>query len=285
MANVKILVCCHKKDVCATRDPYIPIHVGKKNTTVSLGIQEDDTGDNISEKNANYAELTGIYWAWKNIKEADVIGLCHYRRYFDFHNQCKQGFPYTLFGIDDFKDIDLSIPDKYINHVMKGKVIVAAPMHSYQPIYMEYCRNHRSEDYRLLTKIVYETQPSYIIDAYHEVMLSNKLSPFNMFIMSRIDFDNYCNWLFELFNKVEENINLSHYNPDQSRVFGYMGERLLNVWIKAQSKSIIEKPVIIISNSPKPRKHRFLYQIRNLLWDGINVIDRFSLRIASLPEY
>ena len=89
--NVKILVCCHKRDVMATEEPYMPIHVGKAlHPDVDLGIQGDDTGDNISLKNSSYCELTGMYWAWKNLKGVDVIGLCHYRRYFDFYGQCRR---------------------------------------------------------------------------------------------------------------------------------------------------------------------------------------------------
>ena len=45
-------------------DIYLPVHVGKKGKT-DLGYQGDDTGDNISDKNTNYCELTGLYWAWK----------------------------------------------------------------------------------------------------------------------------------------------------------------------------------------------------------------------------
>ena len=61
-------------------DIYFPIHVGREGKA-DLGYIGDNTGDNISAKNANYCELTGLYWAWKNLK-CDYIGLCHYRRYF-----------------------------------------------------------------------------------------------------------------------------------------------------------------------------------------------------------
>ena len=65
---------------------FLPIQVGRAISSVDLGIQGDDTGDNISWKNRNYCELTALYWAWKNLKEVDIIGLCHYRRYFLLKN-------------------------------------------------------------------------------------------------------------------------------------------------------------------------------------------------------
>ena len=123
-ANVKILVCCHKKDIMATEAPYFPIHVGKALSDKDLSIQPDNEGENISHKNQSYCELTGMYWAWKNLKNVDVIGLCHYRRYFDFHNQCRKGFPQTNFPTEKFESLDLSIPQKYIDKVSEGKVIV-----------------------------------------------------------------------------------------------------------------------------------------------------------------
>ena len=82
--RVKILVACHKADPNIIKnDIYFPIQVGKSlNSELDLGFQCDDTGDNISDKNGSYCELTALYWAWKNIKNVDYIGLCHYRRYF-----------------------------------------------------------------------------------------------------------------------------------------------------------------------------------------------------------
>ena len=78
--DIKILVATHKKYWMPEDDVYLPIHVGREGKA-DLGYVGDNTGDNISEKNANYCELTGLYWAWKNLK-CDYIGLCHYRRYF-----------------------------------------------------------------------------------------------------------------------------------------------------------------------------------------------------------
>ena len=85
--SVKIVVATHKKYKMPNDDMYIPLHVGaegkkdKQGNPLDLGYQKDNTGENISELNASYCELTGLYWAWKNL-DADFIGLSHYRRHF-----------------------------------------------------------------------------------------------------------------------------------------------------------------------------------------------------------
>ena len=204
-ANVKILVCCHKKDIMATEAPYFPIHVGKALSDKDLSIQPDNEGENISHKNQSYCELTGMYWAWKNLKNVDVIGLCHYRRYFDFHNQCRKGFPQTNFLTEKFESLDLSIPQKYIDKVSEGKVIVAKPKLYTRTLVDDYCFNHISEDLRTLEKIIVETQPENIRRAYFNIMIQgHKLRHFNMFIMKWQDFDQYCSWLFPLLKSIEE---------------------------------------------------------------------------------
>ena len=80
----KILVVHHKKDKVYKDDIYTPIHAGKSLSNLELDMIGDDTGYNISEKNPYYCELTALYWAWKNLHDIDYLGLCHYRRYFDF---------------------------------------------------------------------------------------------------------------------------------------------------------------------------------------------------------
>ena len=53
----------------------------------------DDEGENISDKNPMYCELTAQYWAWKNL-DADYYGFCHYRRYFNFSDTVYEEDPW-----------------------------------------------------------------------------------------------------------------------------------------------------------------------------------------------
>lgn len=85
--KVKIYVVSHSaEDIKNIRNDniYTPLFVGL-NGKDNFGFLSDDTGDNISEKNLNFCELTGLYWMWKN-SDANIIGLCHYRRYFVDNN-------------------------------------------------------------------------------------------------------------------------------------------------------------------------------------------------------
>ena len=93
---MKILVCAHKDTFVKNDKLYIPIQVGKETSNCSLNFQGDNEGDNISKRNESYCELTAHYWAWKNLKEFDIIGLCHYRRYFKLEDSLFS-FPRKIF--------------------------------------------------------------------------------------------------------------------------------------------------------------------------------------------
>ena len=81
MTNIKIIVATHKSfEMPQNKELYLPVHVGCEGKD-DLGYQGDNTGENISQLNPYYCELTGLYWAWKNL-DCDYLGLVHYRRYF-----------------------------------------------------------------------------------------------------------------------------------------------------------------------------------------------------------
>ena len=88
--NIKVIVATHKKYEMPNDKMYIPIHVGSEGKK-ELGYVKDNTGDNISDKNSYFCELTGLYWAWKNL-DFDYLGLVHYRRHFCLKKKSKNKF-------------------------------------------------------------------------------------------------------------------------------------------------------------------------------------------------
>ena len=73
----QIAVVGHKPFEVPSDSAYLGIQVGNGPDIPSL--IRDNTGDNISSKNASYCELTAQYWLWKN-STAGIKGLVHYRR-------------------------------------------------------------------------------------------------------------------------------------------------------------------------------------------------------------
>lgn len=261
--NTKILVCCHKQDVMLSQPPYFPIQVGKSLSDNDLNIQGDNTGDNISDKNGSYCELTGIYWAWKNLKDVDVIGLCHYRRYFDFHKQCRSFYPYTIYKSSQMDALDFSVPQKVLSEIEKGTVVVARSVSYNMPVYYNYCAAHNSSDMKKIKNIIKETCDPKYSKAFDEVMLySNLLHPCNMFLMKWSDFDNYCSWLFPILEKAEPMVNTEHYDSYQKRIWGFIAERLFNVWLEAEGKSLDSRPLIWLYDDPFPEATSARYMLR-----------------------
>lgn len=237
----KIYIVTHKAFRSPKSDLYVPIQVGKIQTGQDLGFLSDDTLDNIAYKNATFCELTALYWIWKNDKEADYIGLCHYRRYFT-KNQYSNSEKYFITNADINKkiskhDIILPYEEKWIGVNVEEYYNLGAG---------------RIQDIQKVKKILIKRFPEYINDL-ENVLNSNKASYRNMFIMSKMDLNRYCEWLFSILFELESSLNISSYNIQEKRVFGYLSEILLNVWIKHNKLSIAYCPIINTDTRPIKR--------------------------------
>lgn len=220
--DIKILIATHKEYWMPRDEVYLPIHVGKENKQ-ELGYIGDNTGCNISIKNSNYCELTAIYWAWKNLK-VDYIGLVHYRRYFTRHNfrNCEKK-KRDILSKKDFenilKDVDIIVPDKRKYYIETNR--------------SHYNHAHYKKDLDETENIIKEIYPEYSM-AFNKVMNRTWGHMFNMFVMRKDYFDEYCDWLFTILFELEKRIDISNYTTMEARVFGFISELLLDVWLETK---------------------------------------------------
>ncbi len=231
--NIKILVATHKKYWMPEDDVYFPLYVGREGKQ-DLGFTGDNTGDNISLKNANYCELTGLYWAWKNL-QCDYIGLCHYRRYFanSHHGSDLDAKKAAIFHKADYEKLlqsyDVILPKKRNYYI--------------ETVRSQYEHAHNKRDLDEAERIIAERYPEYS-DAFAKVMGRTKLHILNMFAMKKELFDEYCAWLFDILFVLEKSVDISNYDAYQARVYGFLGERLFNVWLEKKQLQVIEEDVI-----------------------------------------
>lgn len=237
MTKIKVITVTHKEYWLPKDELYLPIQVGFAD---SLGITRDNTGDNISSKNKNYCELTALYWAWKNY-EADYIGLDHYRRHFAsrrFGNKQKR--------ILKIQDIERVIAD--------AEIILPKKRHYWiETNESQYIHAHNKADLLILEEVLNEKYPEYV-DCYKDVMKRTYGHRFNMMIMKYEVLNEYCTFLFDVLFEIEKRIDISSYSDYDARIYGFLSERLLDVWICKNSKQYIEISYVYMENENWIRK-------------------------------
>lgn len=244
MSNIKIFICAHKEVPLPQHPYFLPIQAGAALHDAIKGYQPDNEGDNISEKNPHFCELTCHYWAWKNLKNVDIVGLNHYRRYFDSTRKWPQFSADKHFiATDDFLKQDYIFPN--LEEILsKYDIILPVARHWRVSNTQQYGQYHIAKDWEMLRQIIKERHPEYM-QAFEKTMdHSNKSVGYNMFITHWKHFDAYSEWLFDILFEVERRVPPID-DPIQSRIYGYMSERLINVFCEYNNLHIKRFPLIM----------------------------------------
>lgn len=247
MKILRILIATHKLYSFPNVDYYIPIILGKAQKDCP-DLQADRNGENISEKNETFCELTALYWLWKNnnLQRTDIIGLVHYRRYFK--------------GQEILLKNKRIISQKEILRLLENYDCIVPKKRNYyiETVYSHYKNAHHIEDLNTTREIIKEKYIDYL-DSFDYVMNGRTLYLYNMFIIKKELFDKYCDWLFCVLFELESRIDISHYDNYQKRVFGFIAERLFNVWIRKNEIKCKEVKVVYLE------KQNYIKKIFNLI--------------------
>ena len=244
MSNIKIFICAHKEVLLPKHPYFLPIQAGAALRDHINGYQPDDEGDNISLKNPHFCELTCHYWAWKNLKNVDIIGLNHYRRYFDFTRTWPQFSADKHFiSTNTFLKQEYKFPnlEKLLS---KYDMILPVARHWRVSNTNQYGDYHIAKDWEMLRQIIKERSPQYIPAFEKTTDHSNKAVGYNMFITHWKHFEAYSEWLFDILFEVERRVPPID-DPIQSRIYGYMSERLINVFCEHYHLHIKHIPLIM----------------------------------------
>lgn len=240
--SVKVVVATHKKYQMPEDILYLPLHVGAagkfddQGNPLDLGYLKDNTGDNISELNSSFCELTGLYWAWKNL-DTDYIGLVHYRRHFSMKKKT---------GLDNV--LKLSELSPYLGTI---KVFVPNKRRYFiETLYSHYEHTHYAIQLDETKKIIMEKYPEYL-KSYDKVLKRTYGYMFNMMIMEKKLLDDYCTWLFDILFELRKRVDMPELDSFQGRFFGRVSEIIFNVWLdekmtngQLEKKEIKEIPCV-----------------------------------------
>lgn len=236
MSTVKLLICYHKPATLFKDEILTPIHVGRANARKKSGPNDknfqwmmdnmigDDTGENISERNSSYNELTSLYWAWKNYDQLgnpDYVGLMHYRRHFVLRED-----EFYVYNVDNFNEEsylqEINYSPEKMNELIEGCDFVTH-IGKVMNVYNHYIENHRKEDLDLAVEIMLKKFPKY--EAVTKEYFAGDYSNFcNMFIFNKKIFFEYCEWIFSILEEFEKHVDTS-----EKRFF--ISERLTGIFV------------------------------------------------------
>ena len=239
MKKVSIVIAAHKEYEMPKDKIYLPVFVGSNKKNNILDYQRDDDGINISEKNPFFCELTGVYWAWKNI-DSDYVGLVHYRRYFCVEKK----LPKDIKG-----RIDKVLNSEQLEEILKDTDVVLPKKRKYyiEDLYSHYKHTLYIEPLDITKQIIKEKFPEYLVE-FEKLHSRTSAHMFNMFIMKKDIFDSYCTWLFDILFELEKRVDVTKFDSFHARFFGRVSELLLDVWINTNNISYKEVKVVDIEN-------------------------------------
>ena len=217
--NITIYTVTHKKVDLTLPACYQKIAVGKiTDDELDNTYVKDNVGINISGKNPNYCELTAQYWIWQNDR-SDVVGLCHYRRFLTSH-RFSNDVKYILNDAEIFRELahgtDIILPYRPFARRTVKEI---------------YCDYGTEKDWNILKDCLAELEPEYLQEFTALEQRHSNYSK-NILICRKNLFDQYSEWLFRILFEVENRVDLTAYDAQYVRIFGYMSERLLEVWVR-----------------------------------------------------
>lgn len=244
-SDVGLYVVTHKKyDIEGLPDCYKSIHAGRA-LNDDLGYIGDDTGRNISELNPYLNEMTAAYWIWKNTAH-DIIGISHYRRFFSSRNSREfvvKNMVTDAQAIEAlrYSDMVVALEDNFGNN-------------QYNFLINDAGQKVTTTAITLLKAMMRVYQPEYI-DVFDKFMSSCALFRCNMMITRKYIFDAYCEWLFSFLlpalDEFLKTVPIENLTVNQKRIFGYLAERLMNIWLLKNNLRLKELPIMENLDRPK----------------------------------
>lgn len=245
--STEIYTLTHKPFTPPTDPIYVPLSVFC------------DDKENIADKNCYYSELTGCYYAWKN-SQADIIGICHYRRYLlndegRFYNEKEIQNTLREYDLITTKVLTLNFPYEY-----------------------GFSKNHKPYYLKELKSLLFEKYPEEY-KVYKRLVSGVNTLFGNMLICKRELFCDYHSWLFSILFDLEKRIIIDEPDSYHRRIFGFISEFLLYVYVEMKNLSCKHSMVGMVGEKTEVR------EIKERLWEYFKTGDYFGAKDYFLEQH
>lgn len=202
MKKVLFFVCCHKpfEQVCEKFDDNIIYITSCKDLGFDPKFKIYTSNYKFEkELGIGYSECAKIRYIWHYLNDfdCDYIGICHYRRYFDF-----------------MLDNDNDNIDEFVDNIFKTKKIILPNQVSFvenqlsdrthiKNNYDVFCYDHNKTNIDTAFDVINTYYPEFN-KGVEEFKASDTAYHYNMSVMTKKDFNDYCTFVFGVIDKVSE---------------------------------------------------------------------------------
>lgn len=233
---------CHRAEDADRIEGVTPILAGGK----SEGILSDYTGDNISDINSVYNEMTAVYWLWKHYDEIGspaCIMIQQYRRRFAFNVK----YNYDECDLLTEKELEkISLDTRTVENIFEEADFAAPYPLRVRSVKKQYSAAHDPRDVELALTIISELTPEYAETA-KEYFEGDASYLYNMFAFDRETFFRYAEWIFAVLGEFVKR------RTSEGRLF--ISERLTGIFFRKlteEGKREKRLPVLFVTGG-KPK--------------------------------
>lgn len=244
--RIAVFVATHAAFTPPDNPLYIPLHVGREGKP-DLGYLGDNVGVHISDLNMLYGELTGLFWMWQNVSQMDYAGMCHYRRYF----LNDRGFEMQR--------------EEYLSLLLQYDAVVPKHAECDETYLKHYGKAHNVRDLEAVGRAIEKLYPEYI-PYYRKAMEGKIFYSGNLFVTSLPIMKGYAEWLFSVFAEASEEIDVTAYDAYHRRVYGFLSEQMMYIYMMKHNISFYEAVVGI--SEEKEETKRLKEHVAVLLSEG-----------------
>lgn len=204
----------------------------------------DDTGINVAERQDSWAELTAMYWVWKNAPKSEIVGFPQYRRQLWMLGQSLTG---KLRVEPNAKNLETLVSQAHfeacVNLLRYSDCIVADEVNLSQS----------------LGQNIQTFFPGEAWDCFMDSLkllglefVKNKdwwnqtcgLHYAHLFYMRWADFDEYMQHLMVMLAHIDPVFDV--YNPPKGRIQAHLIERFFNYYLYVRRMRKVSKPVVLL---------------------------------------
>ena len=190
------------------------IQAGAALTDIRIAELNDMSGENISEKNPAYRELTALFWMWK-----DLLPEAEDERYF---------------GLFQYRRV-MSIDEEDLRRIKAADLdaVLPYPMIHVPDIGEHHRRYLNDAQWDAFLSAVKELSPEYM-DSYDDIFGEVYFYNYNMFLAKAAVVNELCSWMFPVLEKFEDLCRKNGISI-MERQISYLGESMMTWFFRKNS--------------------------------------------------